>query len=226
MDRRPGTMGSNHRRSIPHFVMKKNAIKFLALCCLVAVGLQWATAPSGYGLSLPLTAHSANSAIVADANLEACGEKVFPVSFYENLSLYSLIAGFAFVILGILLDKKSVKYGFFGVAILPLAVWAYVHFGIDFERINRLTFNYNATAEQTLANIAEAQDRYKSEHDTFLTDLDKLDSHMAGAHGIDPCIKILKIEATWNFWSAEAQHVSSPGKVTWDSKTGSSLKKG
>ncbi|NIQ04151.1 MAG: hypothetical protein GWM98_30505, partial [Nitrospinaceae bacterium] len=77
-----------------------------------------------------------------------------------------------------------------------------------------------------LANIAEAQDRYKSEHDQYLSDLDKLYSHMAGSHGIDPCVRILKIEADWNHWSAVAKHVSSPEKITWDSQTGSSLKKG
>ena len=66
----------------------------------------------------------------------------------------------------------------------------------------------------------------KSEQDTFIKDLDQLYSHMAGSHGIDECVKILKIEAKWDYWIAHAKHISSPDKVIWDSRTGSSLKKG
>jgi len=97
---------------------------------------------------------------------------------------------------------------------------------VDFERAKKLSFAYDTVAENTLANIAEAQDRYKSEQDTFIKDLDQLYSHMAGSHGIDECVKILKIEAKWDHWTAQAKHVSSPDKVIWDSRTGSSLKKG
>ena len=99
-------------------------------------------------------------------------------------------------------------------------------FFVDYDKVKRLTFTYNTAAEATLANIAEAQDRYKSEHDTFLDDLNKLHSHTAGAGGMNECVKIVSIEAEWNHWSASAQHVSSPEKVTWDSRSGSSLKKG
>jgi hypothetical protein len=160
------------------------------------------------------------------ANPVACGESIHPEKFYERSSLVALAAGFALLLLGILVDKNALKAGLLGLAVLPFAAWVYIHFFIDYAGLKRLAFTYNAQAENTLANIAEAQDRYKSEHDTFLTDLEKLRSHTAGAHGTDPCVKILKIEAEWNHWYAEAQHVSSPDKVRWDSRSGSSLKKG
>ncbi len=127
---------------------------------------------------------------------------------------------------GIFLDHKKIKAGLFVAAVLPIGFWFYIHYFVDFDRIKRVIFTYNAAAENALANIAEAQDRYKSEQDTFLTDLNKLYSHTAGAHGVDPCVKITKIEASWNYWYAEARHMSSPDKVIWDSKKGSSLKKG
>ena len=164
--------------------------------------------------------------VTVDALEDKCGEKVLPVKYYSNASYYSLIAGFGLLIAGILMDKKPLKMSLWGLSLLPFVVWLYVHYVIDFEKVKRLTFTYNAAAENTLANIAEAQDRFKSEQDTFLKDLNQLYSHMAGSHGIDECVKVLKIEAEWNRWSAEAQHVSSPEKVRWDSKTGSSLKKG
>ncbi|MFQ5450482.1 MAG: hypothetical protein ACE5E9_07615 [Nitrospinaceae bacterium] len=164
--------------------------------------------------------------VTGDAGEAACGEKMRPPKYYEDVSLYSLIAGFALLFLGIFLDKKLLKVGSFVLALLPFLAWGYVNYFVDYDQLKRITFNYNAAAENTLANIAEAQDRYKSEHDTFLKDLVKLDSHTAGAHGTDPCVKILKIEATWNHWSAQAKHVSSPDIVTWDSERGSSLKKG
>ena len=161
-----------------------------------------------------------------DVSIEGCGEKVRPAENYTNASLYSLIAGFGLVFAGIFIDKKALKFGVWGFAILPFILWAYVNYFVDYDRIKRLAFTYNTAAENTLANIAEAQDRYKSEQDTFLKDLNELYSHMAGSHGIDECVKILKIEAEWNRWSAQARHVSSPDKVIWDSRTGSSLKKG
>jgi hypothetical protein len=155
-----------------------------------------------------------------------CGDAVRPLTFYENVSLYALLAGFVFVILGILVDKKNLKMAAFGFALLPIAAWVYVQFFIDFSQVKRSVFAYNALAEGTLANIAEAQDRYKSEQGVFIKDLEKLYSHMAGSHGINPCVRILKINAGWDHWAAEAKHVSSPDTVLWTSKSGSSLKKG
>ncbi len=155
-----------------------------------------------------------------------CGDTVRPLTFYENVSLYALLAGFVFVILGILVDRKNLKMGAFGFALLPIAAWVYVQFFIDFSQIKRNVFAYDALAEGTLANIAEAQDRYKSEQGVFIKDLEKLYSHMAGSHGINPCVRILKINAGWDHWAAEAKHVSSPNAVLWTSKSGSSLKKG
>ena len=155
-----------------------------------------------------------------------CGDTVRPLTFYENVSLYALLAGFVFVILGILVDRKNLKMAAFGFALLPIAAWVYVQFFIDFSQIKRNVFAYDALAEGTLANIAEAQDRYKSEQGVFIKDLEKLYSHMAGSHGINPCVRILKINAGWDHWAAEAKHVSSPNAVLWTSKSGSSLKKG
>ena len=155
-----------------------------------------------------------------------CGDTVRPLTFYESVSLYALLAGFVFVILGILVDKKNLKMAAFGFALLPIAAWVYIQFFIDFSQIKRSVFAYDALAEGTLANIAEAQDRYKSEQGVFIKDLEKLYSHMAGSHGINPCVRILKINAGWDHWAAEAKHVSSPNAVLWTSKSGSSLKKG
>lgn len=161
-----------------------------------------------------------------DASSEECGEKVQSAKYFSDVSLYSLIAAFGLVFAGIFIDKKALKLGIWSLSIIPFILWIYINYFIDYERIKRLGFTYNATAENTLANIAEAQDRYKSEQDTFLKNLDELNSHMAGSHGINECVKILKIEAEWNHWSAQAKHVSSPDKIIWDSLTGSSLKKG
>ena len=155
-----------------------------------------------------------------------CGDTVRPLTFYENISLYALLAGFVLVIWGILIDKKNIKKAAFGFALLPIAAWIYVQFFIDFSQVKRSVFAYNALAEGTLANIAEAQDRYKSEQGVFIKDLEKLHSHMAGSHGINPCVRILKINAGWDHWAAEAKHISSPNAVLWTSKSGSSLKKG
>jgi hypothetical protein len=161
-----------------------------------------------------------------DISSEACGEKIKPAKYFTNVSLYSLIAGFGLVFAGIFINKKALKLGLWSVSLIPLLIWVYLNYFVDYERMKRLQFTYNAAAENTLANIAEAQDRYKSEQDTFIKDFDQLYSHMAGSHGIDECVEILKIEAEWNKWSAQAKHVSSPDKVIWDSRTGSSLKKG
>ena len=97
---------------------------------------------------------------------------------------------------------------------------------IDFTELKKNVYAYNALAEGTLANIAEAQDRYKSEQDIYLKDLQKLYSHTAGSQGINPCVRILKINADFKHWVAEAKHVSSPDTIRWDSNSGSSLKKG
>ena len=155
-----------------------------------------------------------------------CGDTVRPLTFYENVSLYALLAGFVFVVLGILVDKKNLKMAAFGFALFPIAAWVYVQFFIDFSQIKRNVFAYDALAEGTLANIAEAQDRYKSEQGVFLKDLQELYSHVAGSHGINPCVRILKINAGFSQWIAEAKHVSSPDTIKWDSNSGSSLKKG
>lgn len=162
----------------------------------------------------------------ADPSSGDCGEKVRSAKYFSNVSLYSLIGAFVLIFAGIFIDKKGLKLGVWALSVIPFILWVYINYFIDYERMKRLEFTYNAAAENTLANIAEAQDRYKSEQDTFLKDLDKLYSHMAGSHGIDECVEILKIDAEWNHWSAQAKHVSSPDKIIWDSRTGSSLKKG
>jgi hypothetical protein len=155
-----------------------------------------------------------------------CGEAIRPLSYYDNIFLYSLIAGFGLFFIGILVDKKFVKNAVLGLAFIPFVAWGYVHFMIDFSQIKKNVFAYNALAEGTLANIAEAQDRYKSEQGVFLKDLQKLYSHTAGSQGINPCVRILKINADFQHWIAEAKHVSSPDTIRWESNSGSSLKKG
>ena len=155
-----------------------------------------------------------------------CGKVIKPLAYYNNISLYSLIIGFGLIFMGILSEIKIVKTTSFFGALLPFALWGYVHFLIDFTDLKKKVFAYNALAEGTLANIAEAQDRYKSEQDVFLKDLQELYSHTAGSHGINPCVRILKINADFNRWTAEAKHLSSPDTIRWDSYSGSSLKKG
>ncbi len=187
----------------------------------------FAAAPAApAGAETGLSAAVLTQAVVADAVEDRCGEKVLPAKYYTRASQYALIGALAFLLLAILADNKKVKIGMGSLAVIPVAVWLYVHFFVDFDKVKRITFTYNTAAEATLANIAEAQDRYKSEHDTFLSDLNKLYSHTAGAGGMNACVKIVSIEAEWNRWSATARHVSSPETVTWDSSTGSSLKKG
>jgi len=155
-----------------------------------------------------------------------CGSIIKPLSYYDNISLYSLILCCGLFLAGTLIDRKLVKTIAFSVSLLPLTAWGYVHFMIDFTQIKKEVYAYNALAEQTLANIAEAQDRYKSEQGVFLKDLQKLYSHIAGSQGVDPCVRILKVNAGFSQWIAEAQHVSSPDVIRWDSSLGSSLKKG
>ena len=155
-----------------------------------------------------------------------CGEAIKPLSYYNNISLYSLIIAFGLVLIGILSDIKKIKNISFICALLPFALWLYIHFFIDFTQIKKNVYAYNALAEGTLANIAEAQDRYKSEQDVFLKDLQQLYSHTAGSQGINPCVRILNINAGFKHWAAEAKHISSPDIIRWDSNSGSSLKKG
>ncbi len=155
-----------------------------------------------------------------------CGEKVRPAEFYESLSLYSLIAGFGLFFCGIFLEKKPLKLSLWGFALAPLGIWVYANFFVDYAHLNKTLFNYNVAAESALANIAEGQERYKDEMGFYLKDLNKLYSHLAGAHGVDPCVKILELKVAGNDWSATASHVYSSGKVTWKGKSGSSLKKG
>ena len=51
-------------------------------------------------------------------------------------------------------------------------------------------------------------------------------AHVAGAHGLDKCVQILQIDAHYDYWTASAKQISSPEIIYWDSRTGSSLKKG
>lgn len=155
-----------------------------------------------------------------------CGEAVRPLAFYERISGYALTAAFVFILPAILVNQKKIKTVLTVIGALFLAGWAYLAYGIDYAQIKKTIFNYNIQAEQTLANIAEAQDRYKSEHDKYLEDLGQLRSHLFGAHGINQCVQILELNVSWNHWSAKAKHVSSPDTVEWDSTSGSSLKKG
>jgi hypothetical protein len=156
----------------------------------------------------------------------SCGEEIIPLSLYEDISMYSLIAGFVLVFAAIFLEKKKAKLGLGMAAMLPFLAWGYVNFMVDYSKIQKTIFNYNAQAEATLANIAEAQERYESEQGAFITDLKVLESHLAGAHGMDECVRIVELNASFGHWSAVAQHYSSPDTVRWDSTSGSSLKKG
>jgi hypothetical protein len=155
-----------------------------------------------------------------------CGEVIKPLTYFENISTYSLYICLGLFLIGILIDRAPVKNIALSLSILPLALWGYVQFMVDFADLKKNVYAYNALAEGTLANIAEAQDRYKSEQGVFLKDLQELYSHVAGSQGINPCVKILKINAGFSQWIAEAKHVSSPDTIRWDSSSGSSLKKG
>ena len=155
-----------------------------------------------------------------------CGEKTISVKAYEQISFYALISGFGLLFAGILIDKKQVKAGLFAMSALPFLAWGYTNFLVDYDKFEKLEYNFKLQAEATLANIAEAQDRYKSEQDTFIKDLKALESHLSGAHGLDECVNIVTLEATWDHWSAGAKHVNSKNAVYWDSEMGSSLKRG
>ena len=162
----------------------------------------------------------------AFADQAECGTKVLPLDMYESASRVSLIIGFVLVLAAILLDKKKVKMGLGISAMVPFLVWGYVNLGVDYDSLHRSIFTYNLQAEATLANIAEAQERYQSEQGAFINDLKVLESHLAGAHGMDECVMIVELNASLDHWSAVAQHVSSPETVGWDSTSGSALKKG
>jgi hypothetical protein len=156
----------------------------------------------------------------------SCGEAIIPLNMYENISLYSLITGFVLVFTAIFLEQKKVKLALCVVAVTPFMIWGYVNFLVDYDGIRRTIFNYNLQAEATLANIAEAQERYQSEQGNFIKDLKVLESHLAGAHGMDECVRIVELNVSFEHWSAVAQHRSSPDTVLWDNTSGSSLKKG
>ncbi|MFQ5443185.1 MAG: hypothetical protein ACE5EK_01090 [Nitrospinales bacterium] len=164
--------------------------------------------------------------MIQDSASTACGEKVIAAGTYEKISLYSIYAGLALFFLGIFIDKKKIKLGLWGLCAIPILAWAYVNFMVDFNQIKQTVFNYNVQVESNLANLAEGQERYKSDNGHYIKDLDQLYSHVAGAHGMDRCVKILEMKTYLDYWTATAQHVSSPEKIYWDSRTGSSLKKG
>tara|TARA_Y100001936_G_scaffold245031_1_gene286350 strand:+ start:946 stop:1470 length:525 start_codon:yes stop_codon:yes gene_type:complete len=164
-----------------------------------------------------------NDGLVLDIN---CGERIPDLIIYEKISEFSIWICLALVIGGILLDQKSTKRILFFLAIFPLIAWSYVQFVVDYSRMKKDIFAYNSMAEATLANIAEAQDRYKSEQGTYIGNLRVLYSHIGGAGGMNECVKILSIKASFDHWRAEAAHLSSPEKVIWDSRAGTSLKKG
>ena len=156
----------------------------------------------------------------------SCDEKIPALGIYEQISQYSIWAVLLIAITGILLDQKSWKRILLLLAVFPLAAWGYVHFMVDYTSLKNEIFTYNAMAESTLANIAEAQDRYKSEQGTYIGDLRKLYSHIGGAWGMNECVKILNVQAGFDHWRAGAGHVSSPDTIIWDSRAGTSLKKG
>ena len=164
-----------------------------------------------------------NNGVISQGN---CGEKIPDLIIYERVSQFSIWIALGLAIGGILLDQKTGKRVLFALALLPLMAWIYVQFVVDYSRLKKDIFAYNSMAEATLANIAEAQDRYKSEQGTYIGDLRKLYSHIGGAGGMNECVKILSVNAGFDHWRAEAAHVSSPETVIWDSRAGTSLKKG
>ena len=159
------------------------------------------------------------------ASAANCGEKLISVKVYERISLYALIGGFGLLFAGILIDNKNIKRGLFSLSALPSLAWGYANFFVDYNKFEKIEYNYKLQAEATLANIAEAQDRYKSEQDTYIKDLKALRSHLYGSHGLDECVNIIKLEAEWDHWSAGARHVNGASIVYWDSEMGSSLKR-
>ena len=156
----------------------------------------------------------------------SCGEKIPPLGIFDQISQYALWVALAFMIPGILFDQKVLKRALLIMALIPFAGWAYVNFLVDYNSLKKEIFNHNAMAEATLANIAEAQDRYKSEQGSYIGDLRKLYSHIGGAGGMNECVKILNVQAGFDHWRAEAGHIASPDTVVWDSRAGTSLKKG
>ncbi len=161
------------------------------------------------GAGVPLSAEAAQSLVSlyslnpAIAQI-SCGEEIIPLSFYENISLYSLIAGFALVFTAIFLEQKKIKLGLGLAALAPFLIWGYVNFLVDYDKIRKTIFNFNLQEEATLANIAEAQERYQSEQGNFIKDLKVLESHLAGAHGMDECVKIIDLNVGFDHWSAVA----------------------
>ena len=164
-----------------------------------------------------------NEGIVAQTN---CGNKIPDLIIYERIAQYSIWIGLALAIGGILLDQKTWKRILFALVLIPLMAWGHVQFVVDYSRLKKDIFAYNSMAEATLANIAEAQDRYKSEQGTYIGNLRKLYSHIGGAAGMNECVKIISVSAGFDHWRAEAAHLSSPETVIWDSRAGTSLKKG
>ena len=156
----------------------------------------------------------------------SCGEKIPNLMLYDNISQYSIWIALALAIGGILLDQKTSKRILMLLALLPLMAWGHAQFVVDYNSLKKEIFNHNAMAEATLANIAEAQDRYKSEQGSYIGDLRKIYSHIGGAGGMNECVKILNVQAGFDHWRAEAGHVASPDTVIWDSRAGTSLKKG
>ena len=155
-----------------------------------------------------------------------CGDKIPDLIIYEKISQFSIWIALALAIGGIMLDQKSGKRILFMLVLFPLMAWGYVQFVVDYSRLKKDIFAYNSIAEATLANIAEAQDRYKSEQGTYIKNLRKLYSHIGGAGGMNECVKILSVKVGFDHWRAEATHLSSPETVIWDSRAGTSLKKG
>jgi len=156
----------------------------------------------------------------------SCGERIPDLLIYEHISQYSIWIALSLTIGGILMDKKLIKRILMILVLFPILAWVYVHFVVDYASLKKEIFSYNSMAEATLANIAEAQDRYKSEQGVYIDDLRKLYSHIGGAGGMNECVKILNVKAGFDHWRAEAGHIASPETVIWDSRAGTSLKKG
>ena len=90
-----------------------------------------------------------------------CGEKSKAGKYYFRRLLYIPSSpGFILVFGGIFADKKALKFGVWGLAVFPFALWTYVNYFVDFQHTQKISFAYDTVAENTLANIAEAQDRY------------------------------------------------------------------
>jgi len=169
----------------------------------------------GYGINL-----------ISIGAATGCGEKITPIETYETIGYFSLAGGLGLIFLCTFLNSKKIQITLAVLAIIPIVAWGYVKYGVDYDQIRRVVFTYNVQAEGTLANIAEGQERYKSEHGKFINDLKKLRAHVAGSHGLDECVQLLELKAYYDYWTASAKQVSSPDIIHWDSRKGSSLKKG